>query len=208
MESVLTFICQNANDAHWIIFGLLMLAGLNVPISEDVLLLMGGVIANTCIPEHAVNLFIWVYLGCWFSAWEAYWIGRMLGPKLYDIKWFSRILNPSRIERLHYYYEKFGIFTFIVGRFIPGGVRNALFMSSGLGKMPFNKFIGRDGFACLISSVTIFTLGYKFAENYKSIIFYFKTYNLMILGFLILILFLISSIVAYKKYYYKSTIAN
>lgn len=209
MESALTFICQNAHDAHWIIFGLLMLAGLNVPISEDILLLTGGAIASTCIPEHTVNLFIWVYLGCWLSAWEAYWVGRLLGPKLYTIKWFSRILTPKRIEKLHYYYEKFGIFTFIVGRFIPGGVRNALFMSSGLGKMPFPVFIARDGLACLISSTTIFTLGFKFAEHYQLIVNYYKKYDLIIIGVIALIITITVAIVAYKKYFGdNTTLAN
>jgi len=177
MESFFQFVCQHADHAHFIIFGLLMLAGLNVPISEDFLLITAGAIANLCIPEHKLYLFAWVFAGCWISAWEAYAVGRILGPKLYKIKWFSHILPPERIDRLHHYYEKFGIFTFIIGRFIPGGVRNALFISSGLGKMPFLKFILRDGIACLISSTTIFLLGYVFAEYYDEVIAYLKKYN-------------------------------
>jgi membrane-associated protein len=181
MESILNFICAHAENAHWIFFGLLLLAGLSIPISEDLILLTAGAIANICIPEHAFRLFIWVFIGCWVSAWEAYWIGRKLGPKLYEIRWFRHILTPKRTARLHHYYEKFGIFTFIVGRFIPGGARNALFMTSGLGKMPFLTFVFRDGFACFISSNVLFFLGYLFAENYKIIIKYFKTYDLIAL---------------------------
>src|SRR5690348_4166687 len=138
MESILHFICENSHNAHWIIFLLLMLAGFNVPISEDLMLLIGGIISSTCFVDptnfDTLYLYIWIYFGCWLSAWEAYWVGRLLGPKLYDIKWFSHVITLKRIERLHHYYEKFGIFTFVVGRFMPGGVRNALFMTSGLGK--------------------------------------------------------------------------
>lgn len=179
MESWLELICQYAPYAHLIIFCLLMLAGLNIPISEDVMLLTAGAIAHSCIPEHTLRLYLWVFAGCWISAWEAYWIGRLLGPRLYEIRWFNRILTRERINRLHHYYEKFGIFTFIVGRFIPGGARNALFMTSGLGKMPFLKFISRDGFACLISSSVIFSIGYKFAEHYEVIVKTFERYSLI-----------------------------
>lgn len=188
LSQLIEFICSHAHNAHWIIFLLLMLAGLNFPISEDVMLITGGAIASTCIPEHTLHLFIWIYFGCWISAWEAYWIGRLLGPKLYNIPWFKRFINPKKIENLHYYYEKFGVFTFIVGRFIPGGVRNALYISSGLGKMPFLKFILRDGFACLISSNVLFFLGYKFGENYQHVLGYLKTYSFFILGTIVLAL--------------------
>jgi len=186
MESLLTFTCEHANSAHWVLFLLIMLAGLNVPLSEDILLITGGAIASSCIPEHTTRMFIWLFMAAWLSAWEAYWIGRLLGPKLYDIKWFSHILTIKRIERLHRFYERFGILTFFVGRFIPGGVRNALFMTSGLGKMPFHKFILRDFPACLLSASVIFYIGYLFGENFQVVIDYFKTYNTIALILIIL----------------------
>lgn len=195
METLINYACAHAHSAHYIIFILLMLAGLNVPISEDFLLLTGGAIASTCIPDHALRLFIWIYFGCWISAWEAYWIGRLLGPKLYTIRWFSHVITPGRIEKLHHYYEKFGIFTFIMGRFIPGGVRNALFMSSGLGKMPFLKFILRDGFACMISTTTIFSLGYYFGQNYRTIVHYFETYNKIAIGAVISLITIVGIVI-------------
>lgn len=196
METIIASICENAHLAPWIIFGLLLLAGLNIPISEDILLLTGGMLAATCIPEETYRLYFWIYMGCWLSAWEAYWIGRLLGPKLYSIRLFKHIVTPARIDKLHHYYEKFGIFTFIVGRFIPGGVRNALFMTSGLGKMPFLTFIARDGLACLISSAIIFSIGYEFGENYQLIVHYVKRYELFValaaiaVGLIILVILL------------------
>ena len=170
MEEVLNFICNHAENAHLFLFSLLMLAGLSLPISEDLILLTGGAMASRCTPDNIPHFFLWIYFGCWISAWEAYWIGRLLGPRLFRIKWFHHILSPKRTEKLHHYYEKFGIFTFIVGRFIPGGVRNALFMTSGLGKMPFLKFIMRDGLACFFSTSAIFYIGYKFGENFETLI--------------------------------------
>ena len=181
MESIINFATEHAESAHWLFAFLIILGGLNVPISEDVVMISAGALASTLIPEIATYQYAILFLVCWIAAWEAYWIGRLLGPKLYEIRWFNRILTPQKIEQLHHYYEKFGILTFIVGRFIPGGVRNGLFMTAGLGKMPFKTFILRDIFACFISTAFLFSLGYYFGQHSTEIIAGFRAYHNVIL---------------------------
>ena len=188
METLFSYICEHAHNAHWIMFGLLLLAGLNLPISEDLMLLFGGAIASRCIPDQTLHLYLWIFAGCYISAWEAYWIGHLLGPRLYTIRPFRYIITQERMEKLRHYYAKFGVFTFIVGRFCPGGIRNALFMSSGLTRMPFGLFILRDGFACLLSSITIFTIGYHFGEHIDTIAHAFEHYSHWFLGLLIVVI--------------------
>ena len=141
------------------------------------MLLGAGAIASTCIPEHTFKLYFWAFLGCYLSAWEAYWIGRLFGPRLYTIPLFRSIITPKRLEILRTYYAKFGVFTFILGRFCPGGIRNTLFTSSGVTKMPFPLFILRDGIACLISSSVIFYIGYRFGQNFDCVLYYFHRYD-------------------------------
>lgn len=205
MDEIINYTCTHADSAHLIIFFLLLLAGFNVPISEDICLLVAGTIASTCIPDKTLRMYIWVYLGCWLSASEAYWVGRLLGPKLYDIRWFNRILTPQRISRLHHYYEKFGVFTFIIGRFIPGGARNALFMTAGLGKMPYLKFLLRDGFACIISSAVLFYLGYSFGQNYPVLLHYLRTYNTLFFTLFAFALMLIGIYIWFTKQRHKQS---
>ncbi len=197
MENLFSYICSNAHEAHWIIFILLLLSGFNIPISEDLLLLCGGAIAGSCIPDHTIKLYIWVFLGAYISAWEAFWIGRLLGPKLYKIPMIGRSITPARLEWLRHFYAKFGVFTFIVGRFMPGGIRNALFFTSGFTKMPFYLFILRDGFACLLSSFVFFSIGYHFAKNFDVVTYYFHHYTKIILAILI-----VAVSVALAIYYY------
>ncbi len=199
IESLLHYICEHAHHAPWIIFFLLLLSGLNIPISEDMMLLGGGAIANTCFQDHVWQLYIWIFLGCYLSAWEGYWIGRLLGPKLYQITFFKKIITPGRMEWLRSYYAKYGIFTFIIVRFCPGGVRSALFMSSGLTKMPFPLFMIRDGFACLLSSSIIFSVGYHFAENIDTIFLYLKRYSLL---FFALFFVALTTVLIYYGYLY------
>lgn len=198
MESIFTYICVHVEYAPFIFLGLLFLAGLNVPISEDLLLITSGAIASRCLPDQYFSLYLWMFLGCWISGWEAYWIGRILGPKLYQYSWFNRVINPESIKKLHEYYEKFGIWTFIAGRFIPGGVRNALFITSGMGKMPFFLFTTRDFFAALISTSVMFYLGYAFGENYEVISTYFIHYHRFALAVLVLFI-IIGSLRSYYK---------
>lgn len=182
------FLCDYAHIAPLLILGLLILGGLNFPISEDLVLILAGATASLCIPEHKYALFVWTYFVVCLSSWETYWIGRILGPKLYQFRWFNRILTEQKIARLHNYYERYGIFVFIVGRFFPGGVRNALFLSSGLGKMPFPLYIIRDGFAALISTTVLFYLGFIFGQNYQTILHKLKIYDEIVLGIIIVLL--------------------
>lgn len=165
MESLIQFTSEHTHLAHLIFFSLLMLAGLNIPISEDLLVLSGGYIASACPVNQVIPLYLAIFFGCWISSWEAYWIGRRFGPNLYEMRWFKRFITPEKIQKLNRYFEKFGILTFIVGRFIPGGFRNVLFMGAGLGKMKFTTFLARDICGCFLSSLTLFSLGYSFQRN-------------------------------------------
>lgn len=199
MESIIQFITDNVQYAPYLIFFLLLLAGLNIPLSEDVLVLAGGYLAGGFAPEEYKSWYLIILLGCWLSAWESYWIGRKLGPKLYDIHWFSRWFTPKLIDKLHGYYEKYGIWTFIVGRFFPGGVRNALFISSGLGKMPFLTFILRDAVGCVISCTTLFFIGFSFAHHSNFIFHFHRTYHIVVLVFLAIYAAIIFSVFLYFK---------
>lgn len=178
MEDLITFICDNNQYAHLIIFSMLILAGLNIPFSEDLLLIVGGVLGSTLLSDQVLHLYVWLFVGCYISAWEAYWIGRVLGPKLYRYRLFSHTLTPKRMEKLKTFYAKHGLITLIIGRFIPFGVRNALFMSAGMSKMPFWSFIWRDGIACFISTAALFYFAYSCGNNYEMLYETFKTYQL------------------------------
>jgi len=101
MDPILTFIFEHADDAHWIIFLLLMLAGCNFPISEDLLLVISGVLASTVVTDHALRLFIWVFLGCYISDWISYGLGRYFGEKLWKIPWLARTMgSKNRLKRI------------------------------------------------------------------------------------------------------------
>ncbi|MDH5581500.1 MAG: hypothetical protein OEY33_06310, partial [Bdellovibrionales bacterium] len=112
MEEIYNLIQSNVHMAPFIIFGMLLLAGFNIPISEDGMLFISALLANKN-PDHLVPLFIGVYLGAYFSDLICYSLGRFLGPKIFEIKMFKNMVPQERIDRIHAFYEKYGIVTLI-----------------------------------------------------------------------------------------------
>lgn len=193
IESLIAFVCEHRDYAPFIFFGLILLTGLNIPISEDLMLLAAGAVCSVC--EHGkwaiFGFYVWIYFACWIAAWESYWIGRLLGPKLFNFRWFRHFITPERLDKIKNNIQRFGVFTFILGRFIPGG-RNALFMSTGLIKMSFPLFILRDSVGCALSTATLFSLGYLFGSHLQAIVEVFKLYQLFFYcGVALLILLLV-----------------
>lgn len=196
MNTIIQFLFEHAHYAHWIVFGALMLAGLNIPISEDLMIILSAVLAATIVPENTGVLFLAVFLGCYISDWVCYWIGRKWGPKLWGIKWFAKTFDQKKLEKIHNYYAKYGFWTLLIGRFIPFGVRNCLFLSAGLGKMPFGTFLLSDGIACIISNSVLFYLAYSAGKNYEALLAFIKTFNIFLfLFFLVLII----GVIWYKR---------
>ena len=180
MDLVIQFLFEHAQYAHWIVFCALMLAGLNIPISEDLMIILSAVLAATVIPENTYKLFMGVFLGCYLSDWVCYWIGRLFGPKLWHISWFAKTFDRKKIDQIHAYYAKYGFMTLVLGRWIPFGVRNALFLTAGLGRMPFHRFLVSDGIACLLSNTALFSLAYAVGKNYDTLISSLKAFNIFL----------------------------
>ena len=184
MEAALEYIYANANNAPYIIFGLLLLAGFNIPVSEDIMLFTSALLAVKN-PDLLYPLFFAVFAGAYISDVICYgFMGRFLGEKIFRIKFFKSMAPPEKIEQVNKFYAKYGIITLILGRFIPFGVRNALFLTAGLGKMNAVKFCVADFIACTISCLSFFALYYTFGE---SVIEYVKKFNVIIFSVAIIV---------------------
>ncbi|MBS0615125.1 MAG: DedA family protein [Verrucomicrobia bacterium] len=174
MDGLISWITAHAAHAHWIIFGALLLAGFNIPISADLLIIASALLAATIIPEHTIHLYLAIFLGCYASAAIAYWVGRLVGKKLQRWRFFAKLLSPERLEKVQKFYHRRGFWTLLVGRFIPFGVRNCIFMSTGMSRLSFKKFALWDLLACFLWSLSVFTLIYYLGHNTQ----YLKIFNL------------------------------
>jgi membrane-associated protein len=174
--------------APYIIFLLALLAGLNFPISIDILVTITAIIAAKYLPEKTYLLFSLFTLGCIFSAWLSYSVGRT----------FTKFIKKEKSEKIANYIKKFGFLVFLVCRFVPFGIRNALFMTSGFSKFPFKKFAIYDAISCTIWSTIFFSLIYNLGTNFEIVLGYFKKFNLIIIA-LFSILILVFAVFLWKK---------
>ncbi len=196
MEAIINWIVSHADKAHLFIFIAILLAGFNIPISIDLLVIIGAILAATTVPENTWVIFSSIFIGACLSAWIAFWFGRILGSKLSGKKWFEKLMPESRIQKLRQFYEKHGFWTLLIGRFIPFGIRNCLFMTTGMSKFAFRRFAMRDLVACLIWSSISFYVFYTIGQNYQVIYNHFLTFSA---GLVLLIALTVSFIVWRKK---------
>jgi membrane-associated protein len=108
---------------------------------DSLLFVAGTVAAASGIDVHllALTLLIAAVLGDSAN----YAIGHFLGPKVLSHPRETRLgrwLKPEYMERTHRFYEKYGGFTIIIGRFVPI-VRTFAPFLAGVGRMRYRKFL-------------------------------------------------------------------
>lgn len=178
MEPLFEFIQNNIQHAHWVMFLMLLSAGFNVPVSEDAMIFISALLSLQ-YPELMHKFIIAVFAGAYLSDLIAFGLGRWLGPKLFKIRLFKNIATQERLDQVGSFYEKYGMITLFFGRFIPFGVRNALFISAGIGRMSPVRFCIADLAACVISFSVYFSLYYTFGEQVIDTV---KQSNMVIFG--------------------------
>jgi membrane protein DedA with SNARE-associated domain len=192
MINVPDLLVTMAPYVHFISFGLLILAGIGMPVSEDIVFIVSASIAATLVPENTVMIFIGCFAGAYVSDIIAYCIGRFAFDRIVRSRWirklkpFGRRKIEKRLKRIQEYFDRYGQKTLFFGRFIPFGVRNVLFMSAGLVKVKVKKFLAIDLLALCFTSTILFSLGYTFGNNYKQIIPYLNRYKYIIFSLMVL----------------------
>jgi len=68
LEWFRSLMLAHADFAPWYLFGAILLAGFNLPVSIDILLVAAALLAATALPEKMWHLFAAVSIGCYLSA--------------------------------------------------------------------------------------------------------------------------------------------
>jgi len=104
----------------------------------DSLLVVSGLFAA----ESKLNVWLVMlafFLGSVIGDNTGYWTGRVMGKTLFNRE-SSRIFKPSRVQRAHAFFEKYGVKTVILARFIPI-VRTFAPMVVGAAEMPYSRYL-------------------------------------------------------------------
>ncbi|MCQ2578390.1 MAG: VTT domain-containing protein [Treponema sp.] len=136
-------------------FVALLLAGFNLPVSEDAILIASAAICQDN-KKLILPTIVFVYLGIVLSDIISYLFGYICSKKLSGFKRIRRMLSSNKKYVIMKRIEEHGFGTFISIRFIPFGMRNLLFLSSGFFHLKWWKFMLFDFTAALISSQTLF----------------------------------------------------
>jgi membrane-associated protein len=109
-----------------------------------------------------------------------YWTGRILGPRVFrrdDSRW----LNRNHLEYTRRFYERHGVKTIVLARFIPI-IRTFAPFVAGIGHMPYLRFLTVSILAALLWVVSLVLAGYYFGN----LAWVKQNLSLVILGIILL----------------------
>jgi LPXTG-motif cell wall-anchored protein len=147
--------------------GVLAAAGMGVPISEDLTLLLGGGLA-----ARGVTGF-WPTLVCGYSGVLLgdvlihHW-GKRMGPAAYQHRIVRKHMSLQRQEKLRAHFARHGFWTIVVGRHTPM-LRAPIFFLAGASRLPLWKFALADALSAAVTVPIVVTLGFEFAEHMDEI---------------------------------------
>lgn len=155
-----------AHISYWPIVAFLVLipAGFNLPISEDAIIILSAAVAQA---DHKILFptYIGLFLGIFISDIICYYFGRVASKGALKFRKIRKKLTKERLSIIKHELNKNGYTTFIICRFIPFGVRNVLFTSSGFVHLGIKRFIKYDSIAVIISSSTLYFLIFFVGES-------------------------------------------
>ena len=150
----------------WIIFGLLLLSGLGIPLSEDIIIIPAGIrVGHGDLP--LVPTLIGAYGGvvCGDLLW--FTISSKLGARLAHMRWFKRLMHPKRMLQVKYQFDNRGVWMIVIARFIPASRTTAITVA-GMMHMKFWKFATATVCCVLISAPMQLFAGWWIAKSFQA----------------------------------------
>jgi membrane protein DedA with SNARE-associated domain len=168
----------------------LFLAGLGVPIPEDIPLIYGGVMSG----KGSMNVYLHFVVSMVFIVVgdvSLYMIGRRLargaGTSTETPSRWQRLASPERLSKVQGFFERYGSWSVFFGRFV-AGVRGAVFLTAGMSGFPLARFILLDTLAALLSVPLWIALGYWAGAHWEELLEQAKSYQVYVLGGLVLVI--------------------
>lgn len=163
-------------------------------IEGDITLLLSGAMAHSSFFGHYsfLKVFIAGTLGGMLGDSVGYVIGRLFHENAKHYR-FYQVAQP-RIERL---IGKFGKFAIVISKYLYG-IRVAMCVFYGIGKMPFHRFVILDAISCGLWVLLLAGTGYFFSGAITSIIGDFQ--QIGIAAFFV-ILFVVIILYAVERYW-------
>lgn len=150
------------------IFVTLFGAGLGIPIPEEGPIIAAGVLAH----EEVVRWWIALPLclgGVLAGDIVLYWVGHHWGERVLDWRAVRRVLSRHREEQLKHAYRRHGVKIVFAARHVLG-LRAAAFLTAGISRVPFGRFLAVDAAAALIGVPAGFGIAFLFTDQLERLL--------------------------------------
>jgi membrane-associated protein len=141
---------------------LLVVAGFGAPLSEDVILVAGGLVAAAGNGSLLlISLTGWV--GVVVGDSLLFRLGQKLGPRSMNVRFLQKLMTPQRVSRVSHHFARHGVLTIVLVRFCMG-LRVPAYVTAGMSGMQYRRFLVADGLAALVYAPLLVWLGWRFGE--------------------------------------------
>ena len=179
------------------IFLVLFFGGLGVPIPEELPVLAAGALAHEGYMRWWVALPVCL-LGVLVGDSVLYWVGHHWGEHILEWSIVRRILTPQREHALMEAYRRHAAKTVFTARHVMG-VRAAAFLTAGIARVPFWKFVLVDGAAAMLGVPTGFALAYFFTDQLEAILLDVRRVERWVTLLVLLVVATWIAVVAWRK---------
>lgn len=149
------------------IFLVLCVAGLGAPIPEEAPIFAAGILASQEVIRWWLALIV-CFVGVLSGDVALYWIGHHWGEHIMDWRITRFVLTPEREQVVVEAYHRHGMKIVFTARFV-AGFRAAAYLTAGIVRIPFWKFLAVDGIAALIGVPLGFGVAYLFTDQLPQI---------------------------------------
>lgn len=150
------------------IFLVLLAASLGVPIPEELPIIGAGVLAHAGVVRWWLALPV-CFVGVLSGDVVLYWAGHHWGERVLEWRIVRRVLSREREEWLKAGYRRHGVKIVFTARHIMG-VRAAAFLTAGIARVPFWKFLAVDAAGALLGVPLGFGLGFLFTDQLERVL--------------------------------------
>jgi membrane protein DedA with SNARE-associated domain len=175
---------------YGLIFGMLVAAGFGAPIPEEIPIATGGVMVGRAWVDPATlppgesqagpHWYIMLplcILGVVLCDTILYVAGRKWGRWLIRKKWVQRrLLSPERFQKIEKNFHDYGIRILLIARILPG-IRTPVFLSAGIVRLPFRKFLLADAIYAIPGVNLIFWLAYWLTDAFMNLLHRVESYR-------------------------------
>lgn len=161
----------------------LIVAGLGVPIPEDIMLLAAGVLVHRGEVSYAGAL-IACAIGVFVGDTTIFLIARRLGPAALTRRPLRWVITPERRERVEEMFARRGNVIVFMGRHM-AGLRAPIFAMAGMHNMKLRSFWLWDGLGLCVSAPVVIGIGWWLADSLDDAKKYMQHFELAVLALIV-----------------------